>query len=381
MAHGCLVVADITGYTAYLSESELEHARDSLSAILDLLLEHTTAPLVVSRLEGDAVVSYALERSFLQGQTIVEIIESTYVHFRRALETMVLNTTCTCNACRNIPSLDLKFFVHYGEFLTQQLGGHVELVGSDVNLLHRLAKNTIKATTGITAYTAYTEAAVEELAIEPFFAAMPLHQETYEHLGTITLRIQDMAAVWGREREETRVRVAPDEAFQSVAFELPVDRVLAWEYVTEPEFRALLGGYRNAAVEYGPHGRLGRGSVYVCMHGTTPDPNHIVDWQPFDEYTFEANGAMPRVRTMITVRFGSTDGGTIITSSFGRSRGPALLRHLNDAMLRAMAPMMLRRSAERLRRAVAGDVGTRREGAAEGDRADDDEAGRATVLT
>lgn len=51
---------------------------------------------------------------FLQGQSLLDMIESTYASFRKALELMVINTTCTCNACRNLPNLDLKFFVHYG---------------------------------------------------------------------------------------------------------------------------------------------------------------------------------------------------------------------------------------------------------------------------
>ncbi len=71
---GYLVIADITGYTAFLNDSELEH---SLRDLLDLLIDQTKPPLVISRLEGDAVISYSPEASFLQGQTIVEIIENT----------------------------------------------------------------------------------------------------------------------------------------------------------------------------------------------------------------------------------------------------------------------------------------------------------------
>ena len=151
---GTLVIADITGYTAFLSGSELEHAQDSLSSLLNLLLQETKAPLKVADLEGDAVFTYAVEGSFLQGQTLVEAIEQTYVVFRRAIRQMVLNTSCSCNACKNIPNLDLKFFVHYGEFGLQKLGSRIDLVGTDVTLLHRLTKNTITETLGLAAYAA-----------------------------------------------------------------------------------------------------------------------------------------------------------------------------------------------------------------------------------
>src|SRR4030066_2308229 len=135
---GYLLIADITGYTLYLSQSELDHAQAILTVLLELLVEHPRPPLVISRLAGDAVVSYGLQNNFYQGQTFIEMIEDTYVSFRKAIERMVLHNTCQCNACANISTLDLKFFVHYGTFGLQRLSAHDELVGSDVILSHRL---------------------------------------------------------------------------------------------------------------------------------------------------------------------------------------------------------------------------------------------------
>src|SRR5690349_8283424 len=111
---GYFLIADISGYTQYLTASELDHAQKTLTALLNLLINHTKPPLIISRLAGDAVISYGLREGFLLGQTFVEMLEDTYVSFRRAIDLMVRNTNCPCNACRNIGSLDLKFFVHYG---------------------------------------------------------------------------------------------------------------------------------------------------------------------------------------------------------------------------------------------------------------------------
>src|SRR3970040_807378 len=114
---GILLIADITGYTRYLSKSELDHAREILTSLLTLLVDHTRPPLIISRLAGDAVISYGLGDHFVQGQTFVEMIEDTFLAFRRAIEQMGLNNFCRCNACANVSSLDLKFFVHYGTFV------------------------------------------------------------------------------------------------------------------------------------------------------------------------------------------------------------------------------------------------------------------------
>ena len=121
---GCILISDITGYTHYLSDSELDHAEAVLRTLLEVILEETDLPLVVSRLEGDAVISYALSAELHDGEVLVERVEKTYVAFRRALQQMALNTTCSCRACANIDSLDLKFFLHHGEFMVQTLKDH-----------------------------------------------------------------------------------------------------------------------------------------------------------------------------------------------------------------------------------------------------------------
>ena len=203
---GFLIISDITGYSKYVNESELEHARDSLAALLNILIQHTQSPLVISKLEGDAVFSYAPERGFLQGQSLLDMIESTYASFRKALELMVLNTTCTCNACRNLPNLDLKFFVHFGSYITQKLGNFNELVGNDVNLVHRLAKNHIKEETGCKAYAAFTQSVMEALGLEEFQNSLIPYRETFADVGEVQMYVQDMHTVWERLKDRVQDR-------------------------------------------------------------------------------------------------------------------------------------------------------------------------------
>src|SRR5512142_741976 len=99
---GYILIADITGYTMYLSESELDHAQEILTVLLEVVLKNTRPPLVISRLAGDAVISYGLRDHFLQSQSFIEMIENTYISFRREIEQMVMNNNCHCNACANI---------------------------------------------------------------------------------------------------------------------------------------------------------------------------------------------------------------------------------------------------------------------------------------
>ncbi len=182
---------------------------------------------------------------------------------------MQLNTTCTCNACRNIPNLDLKFLVHFGTYVLQDMLTYKELVGSDVNLVHRLLKNRIVEATGIAAYAAYTQPAVEELDVQPLCQTMQPHRESYEHLGEIGLYVQDMHAVWEQARQQQRVVVEPEKALLILETEIPAPPPLVWDYVTKPEYRAILMGADSMRRDDPASGRTSTGTVYYCAHGDT----------------------------------------------------------------------------------------------------------------
>lgn len=167
--HGFLLIADITGYTMFLTKSELEHAQGILDSLLKSVLTEIKAPLALSNLQGDAVLAYLPASKLPQPQYPLDAIERIYCGFVDMLQSMQRNTTCSCNACRNIKALDLKFFLHFGEYATQTIAGRTELQGSEVIRLHRLLKNKVTNTTGIKAYALVTEAAADAIALPEFF--------------------------------------------------------------------------------------------------------------------------------------------------------------------------------------------------------------------
>ena len=324
---GYLVIADITGYTAFLSGSELDHAEDSLKDLLDLLIDQTKPPLVISRLEGDAVISYSPEASFLQGQTMVEIIENTYVRFREARQRMQLNTTCTCNACKNSPNLDLKFFVHHGTYALQKMANYTELVGNDVNITHRLLKNHIKDATGVSAYAAYTQAAVDALGIHEFVDEMEEHVEEFPDVGQVKLYVENLTPIWQRESKRRRVFVDPEEAFFTTETEIPAKPPLVWDYFTKPEYRMVMMGADSMEIEDKNAGRTDEGAVYVCAHGDAVSPQRVLDWRPFEYYTYEL--PMPGgLSVIVTTRFIPTETGTRVLGLCSEPRGSIIARNV-----------------------------------------------------
>jgi len=334
---GYFLIADITGYTQYLSVSELDHAQQTLTALLNLLIEHTKPPLIISRLAGDAVISYGLREGFLSGQVFIEMIEDTYVSFRRLLELMVRNTTCPCNACRNIGSLDLKFFVHYGEFAVQRLDAHDELVGSDVNMVHRLTKNHVTEATGLKAYTLYTRAAIEQLGLADEVDQFTALEETYEHLPPVQVFIQDMHPVWEAKRDALQVMIGPEDELYRLETEIAAPREAVWNYFVQPEhFNVLLGGDRTAIVQR-KRGRVAVGSVYQCFHGDSYITNTVVGWHPFDDFVVQFLVPTPLAGAIcqVEIRLEETDLGTHFAEIIGKSTGPLLARLTADAGMKA----------------------------------------------
>src|SRR5947199_396663 len=157
MQQGFLLIADITGYTMFLTRSELEHAQGILDALFKSIFAEIKAPIILSNLQGDAALTYLPDVKLPQRQFPLDAIERIYCSFANTLGAMRLNTTCTCNACRNMNQLDLKFFLHHGAFATQEMAGRTELQGAEVIRLHRLMKNSVTAATGIKAYALVTE--------------------------------------------------------------------------------------------------------------------------------------------------------------------------------------------------------------------------------
>jgi hypothetical protein len=352
---GILIISDITGYSKYVNESELEHARDSLTALMNILLDHTKSPLVLSKLEGDAVFSYAPAGGFLQGQSLLDTIESTYLSFRKALELMVLNTTCTCNACRNLPNLDLKFFVHFGSYMTQKLGTFTELVGNDVNLVHRLAKNHIQEETGCKAYTAFTQAVMDRLGLAEFQNSLISHREAFADVGEVQMYVYDMHTVWERLKDRARIEVQPEEALIILKYEFPVPPSILWEYVTKPEYRAIMLGANKVELRNQSQGRTGVDTVFYCYHGNMETPQLILDWRPFEQFTTDDSNQFGTT-SRITCKLEPTQTGTLLIDLMGKPRGAWLKVMLFSLLGKFFIAPQIAKFAEQLRQRIQQDL-------------------------
>ncbi len=175
---GGMLLADISGYTAFLEAVKLAHADDAfadgeipyayglLSSLLGGIVEKVDPPFTFVKFEGDAVFAVADKGSTPAGPDLLACITGCYHEFVSRLDEARLTWTCRCNACMVVDSLDLKFVLHHGYYIVQAIGAHVEILGPDVTVAHRLMKNSAAINLGSSAYLLSTEAAEEALDLQ-----------------------------------------------------------------------------------------------------------------------------------------------------------------------------------------------------------------------
>jgi hypothetical protein len=193
---GPLLIADISGYTSFFRDVEARHRDDAfangatpaayglMSTLLGGIVKRIVPPFELAKLEGDAVFTFGTaDDSVPRGDELVDLIRASHDEFVGARNEAVELTTCSCGACTRAGTLDLKFVLHAGRFVLQDIAGSRELTGSDVVLAHLLLKNRVSEVVGTGAYLLVSDAAARMLDI-PIVAATPI-TESYEHYAPI----------------------------------------------------------------------------------------------------------------------------------------------------------------------------------------------------
>ena len=284
-------IADISGYTHFMSGVELDHAQDIIADIMDTLVRALRPPFRLAKFEGDAAFVYA-PADKIDGPLTQDSIEQAYFAFRKRLRSIKQASACECEACRRMQSLDVKFVVHHGEFIRQKMAGREELAGKDVILIHRLLKNDVAKTFGPHAYALYSDAWVRAMGIDPAAQGLEAHAEAIEHIGETKCWVSDLEKAWVRETETARSLVDRAGALMIMERDFAAPRQVVWDLVTSPAHHNRWHR-SDGVVENTAKGRRGAGTQNHCLHGKDAVIEDIVDWRPFDYVTLTALMPIP----------------------------------------------------------------------------------------
>jgi len=277
----CFVIADISGYTSYLHGVELDHAQDILADLMDTVVKGLRPPFRLAKFEGDAAFVYAVTEK-VDGSLLQDAIEAAYFAFRKRLRNIKQSTSCVCNACRAMQSLDLKFVSHHGEFIKHKMAGRQELAGKDVILVHRLLKNAVNERFGGHAYALYSDACIQAMGIDPAAQGLVEHHETIDIIGEVRCWVRDLQDAWVKENDRQRTEVTRDGAAMVLEFDIAAPRPTVWEHFTHPGHRPKWQGADEVREQHDEGGRRGVGTTNHCVHGEHAVIEEVLDWRPFD---------------------------------------------------------------------------------------------------
>jgi hypothetical protein len=333
----CFLIADVSGYTGYLAEVELDHAQDILADLIGAVVTALRPDFRLAKLEGDAAFMFMTAET-VDGSMLLDTIERCYFGFRRRRRDVRQATSCDCNACTQIPDLDLKFVVHHGPAIQQKVAGRQELLGSDVIVAHRLLKNEVVERLGMSAYALISQACIERSDLDPAALGMRAHTETYDRIGDVPAWAHDLERRWQEEEARGRVFVAPEESILIVSVPTAVPPQVAWDFVTKPGQRMTWQPWVTEVTEVmgTTGGRRGPGSANHCMHGKDAVIEEILDWRPYDYVTDRTILETPSgpVKLLHTVEFEPGTAGTTIHFRYGAPktrREKGLMEHIGPA--------------------------------------------------
>src|SRR5215475_3323154 len=108
-----ILICDISGYTEFVTKTELVHSSHIINELLDIIVASNTLDFTVSEIEGDAVLFYRTGGPIAVGDMIRQCLRA-FEDFHRQLKIIERDTICLCGACQTASNLSLKCIVHYG---------------------------------------------------------------------------------------------------------------------------------------------------------------------------------------------------------------------------------------------------------------------------
>jgi len=140
--NGLLFIPDISGFTRFVTETEIDHCRRIIQELLEVVIDANQIGLEVSEIEGDAVLFFKFGPS-PDMRVLSEQVERMFRDFHGRLAAYEITRFCQCRACASVGKLTLKIITHYGEFTSYRVRQFEKLIGRDVIVAHQLLKNDI----------------------------------------------------------------------------------------------------------------------------------------------------------------------------------------------------------------------------------------------
>lgn len=179
-----ICIPDITGFTRFMAENEIEFSRKIIPPLLRNIISSNDLKLKVGEIEGDAVVFYRFGK-LPSLKELAEQCKTFYLNFHEQLQSLTSEFTEEFKK-KASTYLSLKVIVHAAEVTSTHIEGIPKLIGRDVVLVHKLLKNSIEESE----YILITDKLLlhygkEEIAEAFDWNVLKKGKDKYDYIGTI----------------------------------------------------------------------------------------------------------------------------------------------------------------------------------------------------
>ena len=289
-----ILIPDISGYTEFLTMTELVHSSHIINELLDAILAANSGDFELSEVEGDALLLYH-KGSPIQADALVRQCLSMFESFHTQIKIIERDSVCQCGACKTASNLSLKFVAHHGMIQEIKVRQFTKCSGIDMVVAHRLLKNRIASDEYILATPSCFD--FSSLEQSPGALAWERSSDEYAAIGTIDYQYAPLAKV-RRTIPDPSPRISPviELGDDSVSVEIDAPMRDVYQLVIDLDQRTRW----LSAVE-----RLDRpatteriGLRHVCIfHGLTVEWVAVKSDIGDDEITYVSSPGPPREMT------------------------------------------------------------------------------------
>lgn len=151
MAEALYFMPDISGFSNFVNDTEIEHSIHIIAELLELILDNNTLNLELVEIEGDALFLFSTK--IPSYKELMQQTETMLKEFHKHTKEYDSKRICSCGSCKTTIDLDLKFLVHYGQLTMIKVKNIIKPYGREVIQIHRLLKNQVP----VQEYVLFTE--------------------------------------------------------------------------------------------------------------------------------------------------------------------------------------------------------------------------------
>src|SRR5262245_22392110 len=187
-----ILIPDISGYTEFLTKTELVHSAHIINELLEAILAPNEGEFELSEVEGDALLLYRKGKP-IEADALVRLCLGMFESFHKQVKLIERDSVCRCGACMTASNLSLKFVAHHGVVQEIKVRQFTKCSGVDMIVAHRLLKNRIASNEYILATSSCSDCSTTQHASGAL--AWERSSDEYPAIGTIHYQYAPLAEV------------------------------------------------------------------------------------------------------------------------------------------------------------------------------------------